>query len=141
MRVLFRVVLVLAAATTPARTTFCPSWNWARPASWAASSSTEAMGTAPVGLDGLPIGVHGVAGEVEAGDVLLHGHPLLGGVLGKVGQDQLHRLRLVLVQGEEVKLPLQVFPPVPGQAVQEGLVGGHQLGAEDPHGVKGPGAG
>ena len=44
------------------------------------------------------------------------------------------------VQAEEVELPLQVFPPVPGQAVQEGLVGGHQLGAEDPHGVKGPGA-
>ena len=47
--------------------------------------------------------------RVEAGDVLLHGHAPLGGVLGKVGQDQLHRLRLVLAQGEEVELPLRFF--------------------------------
>ena len=56
---------------------------------------------------GFPVLVHGVAGEVEPGDLLLHGHALLGGKLRDVSQDQLdRRLAAVLGLGEEVKLPL-----------------------------------
>ena len=72
----------------------------------------------------LPVGVHGVAGEIQTGDLLLHRHKLLGGELREVPQDQLdRRLTAVLGLGEEVKLPLQILALVPGQAVEELLVG------------------
>lgn len=79
-----------------------------------------------------------MAGKVEAGDLLFHGHQLLLGELRQVPKDQLHGFRLFLPQGEEVKLSLQVFPAVPGEAVDELLIGVQQLGPPHAHGVKGP---
>ncbi len=144
MRELFLVVLVLAAATTPAGG--CagrPGTGWGLLLGEVLQHRGD--GDRSLGPNRIPIGVHGVAGKVETGDLLFHGHQLLLGELRQVPEDQLHGFRLFLPQGEEVKLSLQVFfrrfdlpPPRPGEAVDELLIGVQQLGPPHAHGVKGP---
>ena len=101
-----------------------------------------ADGHRPHQLGCLPVGVHGVPGEVEAGDLLLHGHELLGRVLGHVRQvegGQGGLLRLSPAHAEQVHLALQVALAAGGDAVQHLPIDLHQLGALIAHPVKGPG--
>ena len=79
-----------------------------------------------------------MAGEVEAGGLLLHGHHLLPGELGDGLHPELRRLLLPAAPAaEQVKLSLQILPHVLGDGVHQGLIGPQQLGAVQPHAVKG----
>ena len=91
----------------------------------------------------VPVLVHGVAGEVEAGGLLLHQHQLLRGVLVDIWQGYLLYSGLAVRpcrHGEEVHLPLQVLAVAVRHRVHDGLVHLDQLGPPGPQGVKGAGA-
>ena len=82
-----------------------------------------------------------MAGEVEASDLLLHGHQLLGGVLRNVRQmegRQRCTLPLSPAEAKQVHLALHVPLAAGSDAVQHLAEHLHQLGAAAPHAVKGP---
>ena len=98
-------------------------------------------GLRPTGAGGGAELVHGVAGEIETSDLLLHEHPLPLGVFGDVGHGDLgDGDGLPSPSAEEVELPLQAL--LVGLSHRSGhLVADlHELGAAGAGGVESSGA-
>ena len=94
--------------------------------------------TGPVG--GLPVGIHGVTGEVQACHLPLLAHPLIQSVLRDFGQGDLHSRPLGFPGGhaKKVQLSLHVLPAAVADGIQELVVDCHQLAAIGTKAVEGP---
>ena len=83
--------------------------------------------------DRIPVGVHGMAGEIETCGLLLHIHQFLGGKLRDIRQgDLLYCRGAVLIfrrHGEKVQLTLQILLLLGGHGVHHGLIDLEKLGA------------
>ena len=84
---------------------------------------------------------HGMAGEIQPRGLLLHMHPLGGGVLRDVRQ--VDPGRLVLLTGgatEHIQLSLHVLPPCAADGVQHRFIHRDELGPPVPEAVEGAAA-
>ena len=91
---------------------------------------------------GLSVVVYGVAGEVEAGGLALHGHELAARILLHVrhGHGGTARVGLPLVaEAEEVELALDIVPPVGGDALEHVVRHLHERLAAAAQAVEGAG--
>ena len=85
-----------------------------------------------------PVVVHGVAAEVQARGLLLHEHPLGGGILRQVGQVDGRGLGIAsAARAEHVQLALHIHFAAVGDGIQHLLVHLDQLGTVGPHGIEG----
>ncbi len=88
----------------------------------------------------VPVGIHGMTGEIEARSRFLHRHQLLGGVLRNIRQGRfLHSAcgSSPGRHGEEVHLALQVLPLLGSNGIHHRLIDLDELRPSGPGGVKG----